>query len=348
MQLCNKLKDNGETLMRKPEGFTRGTFIATMLAIAILATVALGGCARAGARPLIDRAFALIYPELSARILKEFGDGQRGRGPEDKYLPLPFSSSPPNINSKEIYIASPAIAAAIESQIGQTGARVVSLLGDASALPSVDWDSAWAYRQMGLIAGYRAAAIRTSSPPDSRASILFSRGIGRTDAELEAFERGFDEGARAAGIQNSVIDSAEAPGNAEPGAPKSRFLKVFDVDSMGLHGDRLEQTLAACAQMLQSSPGPSVIVVAAGSLGALEKTLQTQGEVIADMRGLGQGISQKRLLAAVGENIGALVEATGQLVRELHEGKPAPKVTLVRPTLYLAGEARRALKAAQP
>ncbi len=341
MQLCNKLKDNGEKLMRKPERSVRGTINAPIAAVVILATIALGGCVRANARPLIDRAFALIYPELSARILGEFGDARLGKGqsPEDVYLPLPFVSSSANISSKEIYIASPAIAAALVGQVEQTGASVIGLLSNGGAFPSVNWHSAWAYRQMGLIAGYRTAALRVSTHADSRASILFSRGIGRSDAELKAFECGFAEGARAAGFQDLETCNDGPGGVADSNAPQSLLLTVFDVDSMELHGDRLEQTLAACEQMLQGSP--SVVVVAAGSLGALQKALDMPGDVIADLRGLGQQISKKKLFAATEENIDGLVHATERVVRAMREKKPIPDITLVPPSLYLSEEARR-------
>ena len=308
---------------------------------------AMEGCARAEAHPLIDGAFALIYPEFSARIFKEFGNSRQNRGqsPHDKYVPLPPASSPPNINSTEIYIASPAIAAMLKGQAQQSGADIVSLLGDVGAFPSVNWDSAWAYTQMGLIAGYRTAALRASTRTDSMASLLFSRGSGRTVTELKAFESAFAQGARAAGYQESEMPREGTNGNLSADLRQNQLLTVFDVDSMGLHGDPLEQTLAACAQMLQKNP--SVIVIAAGSLGALEKALSNSGEVLADLRGLGQDLSKKTLFAAIEENVDGLMRSTERLVRAIREKKPIPKDALVPPTLYLTGEARRALKAAQ-
>lgn len=300
---------------------------AQALAVAFVLVVAasLGGCARTEARPLIDRAFAVLYPELAAAEMKALG-AKKGTdagasavaGDDYSYLPLPTQSQRFDIGAEEIAVASPAVVEALQSAAKQTKTRIVSLLVPASGFSSVSWDSEWAYRQAGLVAGYRTALLRRTTAPGATAGILFARGIGRSDAELSAFEAGFAQG----GAEISL-------------------LSVFDVDAMGLRGDRLEQTLAACSQMLERGPG--VVAVAAGSRSALEKALGARSEIIADLRGLGPYRLKEKILFGIEENAPALVRAVSSAVRALHAPEAGPLAIRVPPALSLSSEARRAL-----
>ncbi len=311
--------------------FKRGTRFALIVMTVFAAIGTIHGCARSDAQPLIDQAFALMYPELSARILKEFHASTQGKigASNETYIPLPSTSHPANIDPKTLYIASPAVAASLTGFVQQTRARGISLLAEEPGFSAIVWDSAWAYRQLGFIAGFRTATLRTSSMPDAAASILFSRGIGRSDEELKAFKSAFIEGANAAGTQDL-------------GSANKNLLTIMDVDSLGLHGNRQEQTLAACSQMLQNAP--AVVIIAAGSLGAFEKTLSYRGVIIADLRGLGQNISKKKLFAALEENVAGLTKALSQLVRSLNTSVSTANTTRVKPNLYLSSEARRDIK----
>lgn len=300
--------------------------------IVVIAIAALAGCTHPRADSLFDEAFATLYPELTSRISSAFPTDTRGKKNEGTqsgdYLHIPINAASLHLHLEDIYITSPAVTACLPPSDTGTSARALCLLVQKQGYPAVLWDSGWAYREMGLIAGYRTGVLQKKAMPAAKAAVLFARGIGRSEKELNAFVNAFAVGARAAGLGKAESESA---------------LSVFDVDSMHLHGDRLEQVMATYAQMMRGSP--NIIMLAADSRGTLEKALNGNQNVLADTRGLGKDIPKSHLLAAIGENDAAVATAVEKLVRDIENDKSFPGTIYVKPSLHLSRDARRIQKA---
>jgi hypothetical protein len=286
---------------------------------------------------MVDEAFALIYPELSSKIVRKFPlasihtEEAKSSGPYLSYplqtgsieslLGAPDKRSSP---TPEIFVTTPAIAEVFPVSRLDGHAVGINLLAPADSFLSIEWDSEWAYRELGLIAGYRLASLRKQEGAGASAAMLFSRGTGRGTKELDAFEEGF---------------RLAAPGDA--GAPSpSAALSVFDVDSMNLPGDRLEQVLSALRQVEDTRP--RLLVLASGSRLALETSLGMKNvDIVADVRGLGSDIPARRIFAAIGENDSAFVSAIGDLAQKIEKkrGRREHRARQTRPYPFKGGQA---------
>jgi len=304
---------------------------------AALLSVFLAGCGRPPVHAMVDEAFALIYPELSSKIVRKFPlasihtEEAKSSGPYLSYplqtgsieslLGAPDKRSSP---TPEIFVTTPAIAEVFPVSRLDGHAVGINLLAPADSFLSIEWDSEWAYRELGLIAGYRLASLRKQEGAGASAAMLFSRGTGRGTKELDAFEEGF---------------RLAAPGDA--GAPSpSAALSVFDVDSMHLPGDRLEQVLSALRQVEDTRP--RLLVLASGSRLALETSRGMKHvDIVADVRGLGSDIPARRIFAAIGENDSAFVSAIGDLAQKIEKREAVVNTVRVKPDLILSKEARR-------
>ncbi len=297
---------------------------------------------------MVDEAFTLVYPQLSSKLIKEFpaaSPREKNLGP---YMPYPLqpekieslidaqekgSSSAFSKEGQEaaepvsIFVMTPALAGVFPLSKPSRQVVGICMLAPTESFYSVEWDSAWAYRELGLIAGYRLASLQRDGDKGATAAILFSRGIGRSPRELEAFTQSFEQGFSLASPSPTGAWLAEDT------------LVVFDLESMHLPGDQLEQILSALRQIEDKKP--RLVVLATGSRIALEKAARMKNiEVMADTRGLGSDSPIKKLFAAIGENDGALVSAARQLAYTIGAGKSAPKRVFVRPSLILSKKAR--------
>lgn len=314
---------------------------------AALLSVFLAGCGRPPVHTMVDEAFALIYPELSSKIVRKFPlasihtEEAKSSGPYLSYplqtgsieslLGAPDKRSSP---TPEIFVTTPAIAEVFPVSRLDGHAVGINLLAPADSFLSIEWDSEWAYRELGLIAGYRLASLRKQEGAGASAAMLFSRGTGRGTKELDAFRQAFtqafEEGFRLA-----------APGDAGAPSPSAAdALSVFDVDSMNLPGDRLEQVLSALRQVEDTRP--RLLVLASGSRLALETSLGMKNvDIVADVRGLGSDIPARRIFAAIGENDSAFVSAIGDLAQKIEKREAVVNTVRVKPDLILSKEARR-------
>lgn len=305
------------------------------------------GCQRPAVHAMVDEAFTLVYPQLSSKLIKEFpaaSPREKNLGP---YIPYPLqpekieslidaqekgSSSAFSKEGQEaaepvsIFVMTPALAGVFPLSKPSRQVVGICMLAPTESFYSVEWDSAWAYRELGLIAGYRLASLQREDK-GARAAILFSRGTGRSSEELEAFTQSFEQGV-----------SLEGP-TPSGGRLADDALVVFDLESMQLPGDQLEQILSAMRQVEDKKP--RLVVLATGSRTALEKAANMKNiEIIADTRGLGSDVPIKNLFAAIGENDEALVSATRRLAQTIGAGKAAPKRVFVRPSLVLSKKAK--------
>ncbi|HBK57888.1 MAG TPA: hypothetical protein DDZ37_00675 [Spirochaetaceae bacterium] len=302
---------------------------------------------------MVDEAFALVYPELSSKLVEEFPltPPHTTKGTENPrpYLSYPLQTinieslieslieapnrdpvgGPPRESSDmNILVTTPAIAQVFPKQMLGSKTIGINLLVPADSFLSIEWDSEWAYHEMGLIAGYRLASLQKDKDPGASAAILFSRGIGRSQSELDAFAQAFMEGLQRGG--DGGLGSAQA----------AETLFVFDVDSMNLPGDRLEQTLSALRQVEEKNP--RLLMLASGSRLALESVARKENiDIMADIRGLGSDLSTKNLFAAVGENTPALISAISRLSQNIEKGEIVADSMRVKPELILSREARR-------
>ncbi len=319
----------------------------------LLLFVLLTGCQRPPVHAMVDEAFALVYPELSSKLVKEFPltpphttEGTEYSGPYLSY-PLqtvkiesfieslieapnrdPVGGPPRESSDMNIFVTTPAIAQVFPKQMLGSKTIGINLLVPADSFFSIEWDSEWAYHEMGLIAGYRLASLQNDKAPGASAAILFSRGIGRSQSELDAFAQAFMEGLQRGGSGGLGPDQAAG------------MLLVFDVDSMNLPGDRLEQTLSALRQVEEKNP--QLLMLASGSRLALESIARKENiEIIADIRGLGSNLSTKNLFAAIEENTPALISAISRLSQNIEKGEIVADSMRVKPELILSREARR-------
>ena len=354
MRLCNRLGENGSKMIYKVRALhsdrARGVFRLVLGAIFLSALLV--GCGHAPAHAAADEAFALVYPELSSRLIREFptiAENKKNPSPYLSYPPQsekiesflttseskPSSSLASDKQKKElpvqVFVTTPAVTGVFPpARLGENVVLINLLAPTAQAQScfSVEWNSAWAYRELGLIVGYRLASLRHSGGGNASAAILFSVGIGRSLEELSAFTESFKKG--------FLLASSNSPHEA----PAENTLLVFDLESMRLPGDQLEQTLSALRQIEEKKP--RILVLASGSRLAFEKSLAMKEiEISADLRGLGTELSTKDLFAAIEENDVALVSAARHLARELGARKNIPNITLVKPSLALSKEARK-------
>ena len=244
--------------------------------------------------------------------------------------------------SLNIFITSPSVAIAFQEFASDDRFTLINLLTPANGFCSVEWDNAWAYQQLGLLTGYRIAALRKETAKDASAALLFARGIGRSDKELEVFNQAFREGYLRATVDNKQKQSLDQVGMIPENA-----LEIFDVDNMNLPGDRLEQTLSVLRQIEEKKL--TILIFACTSRLALERAREIQGiDIMADLRGLGKDISHKRLFAALGENSSNLIRVLRNTVKEVQNGNTEPHSEYIRPDLILSKEARRIQQKLKP
>jgi len=302
---------------------------------------------------MVDEAFALVYPELSSKLVEEFPltpphmtEGKENTGPYLSY-PLqtvkieslmesllgspnksPVGGPPRESSDMNIFVTTPAVAEVFPVSRLDGQSVGINLLVPADSFFSIEWDSEWAYHEMGLIAGYRLASLQKDKDPGASAAILFSRGIGRSQSELDAFAQAFMEGLQRGGSGGLGSDQA------------AEMLLVFDVDSMNLPGDRLEQTLSALRQVEEKHP--QLLMLASGSRLTLESAARKENiDIMADIRGLGSDLSTKNLFAAIEENTPVLISAISRLSQNIEKGEIVADSMRVKPELILSREARR-------
>jgi hypothetical protein len=331
------------------------SYLASVLArrlwgAALLLPALLAGCQRPSLHTLVDEAFALVYPELSSKLVKEFPptSSHSTGGAKDAvpYLSYPLQTATieslmgvsfshrlrgtsRETRGADIFVTSPAVARVFPKQRLGHKAVGINLLVPADSFLSIEWDSEWAYHEMGLIAGYRLASLRRDGGSQASAAILFSRGIGRSQVELDAFTRAFGEGMRLAKY------------DAQGSTAAAEALSIFDVDSMNLPGDRLKQTLSALR--LAEEKSPRLLIVASGSRLVLETAIHDEGniDIMADIRGLGPNTATDKLFVAVEENTEALLSAIRQVSRQIEKEEVVPNPIRVKPSLALSRKARR-------
>jgi hypothetical protein len=340
--------------------FRRSAFAALCFVLAVAGSLGLlSGCSHPPVSAMLDEAFALVYPDLSARLVREFpvpsSAAKTAAKATSPYLSYPVQPgkieslaqsiaqswpSGSTSSSAHIFVASPAVAHAFPVKLLDEGSTCVSLFSRAEpALPEIAqlaespsgrtlaimWDSEWAYRQIGLIAGYRIGIERKNGNTEVNAAILFSSGLGRSEADLDAFVEAFRTAMETAGARDS--DNGQA-------------LLPFNIDHMNLPGDKLEQALSALAQIKDKKP--SLLVIAAGSRTALEKAQEMKDiELAADLRGLGQGIPTRNLFAAIGENNSAIIAAIRNAAQLIEKKDVMPPIIYVKPALQFSKEAAR-------
>ncbi|SLM19426.1 hypothetical protein SPIRO4BDMA_50941 [uncultured spirochete] len=351
MRLCNGLREYGAKMMRGGKEFRFGPTFTWYILSAMLLSVFLAGCDRAPIHATVDEAFALVYPELSSKVVKEFPpipiNTREGAKNSDAYLPYPLQpgriealvnalddKNRPKASERagsaspiQIFVTSPAVAETFPPSRLDAHTVGINLLAPADSFFSVEWDSEWAYRELGLIAGYRLASLQKKEDAAASAAILFSRGTGRGQKELDAFTQSFEKGFRLAGSR------ASAP------LPPAGALSVFDVESMGLPGNHLEQVLSALRQAEDRKP--RLLVLASGSRLALEKAIGMKDiDIMADVRSLGPDLPVKKIFAAIGENTPALISAIRNLAKKIEEGDAALETVRVYPTIVLSKEAK--------
>lgn len=321
--------------------------------------ILLSGCSHPPVSALLDEAFALVYPDLSAKLVREFPVPSSAAKTAEKaaHLYLSYPVQPGKIESlaksiiqtkssstrsspAHIFVASPAVSQAFPANLLDEGNTCLSLFLPAEAtlqetaqlsqspserILAIIWDSKWAYHQLGLIAGYRIGIERNHGNAKAYAAILFSSGLGRNESDLDAFVEAFHTAMEMAGVRNSDIDQA---------------LQPFNIDHAKLQGDKLEQALSALAQI--NDRKPRMLVIAAGSRTVLEKAQEMKGiELAADLRGLGQGIPTGNLFAAIGENGDAIIAAIRHAAQLIEKKDSVPPILYVKPALQFSKEAGR-------
>jgi len=305
------------------QGRGRIRFLVFTFSCIILFCAILGGCARSEGYSLFDEAFVIIYPELASSMLHNFPSALTRRGSttdaSQNFLPLPISVTGLTVESDAAAVVSPAVAIALTHTKNEVSNPIIDLLIQQPGHFSVLWESEGAYFEMGLLAGYRTGLLRNTSKPAATAALLFSQGVGRTEREVNAFVSAFDRGMHIAG-------SGEIAQNAA--------LSVFNVESMGFQGDKLEQTIAAYAQMMDKHP--DIVMLAAGSREVVERALGKVQDLLVDSRGLGGDIPKDNLFAEIEENESAIISATRELVHEIKAGLITPKTVLVKPKMYVS------------
>ncbi|OQB95091.1 MAG: hypothetical protein BWX81_02118 [Spirochaetes bacterium ADurb.Bin110] len=309
----------------------------------VLINLLFSSCKHPAAQAIFDEAFMLLYPDLSQAVAREFPlESVASLKGAPQLLEKIIKKKTADNQSLNIFITSPSVAAALQEFASEDRFAVINLLAPANGFFSVEWDNAWAYQQLGLLAGYRVAALRKETAKDASAALLFARGIGRSDKELEVFNQAFREAYLLATIGTKQKQSS----NEVEMVPKNA-LEIFDVDNMNLPGDRLEQALSVLRQIEEKKP--TILIFACTSRLALERACEIQGiDIMADLRGLGKDISHKRLFAALGENSSYLIRALRNTAKEIQNGNTEPHSEYIRPDLILSKEARRIQQKLKP
>ncbi len=323
--------------------FRQGPARKMLYTTIVLISLLFSSCRHPMAQAVFDEAFMLLYPDLSQAVASKF-QLESVTNPEAATQLLEKMIDPKTTDNQslKIIIASPSVTPVIQEFASKGCFVLINLLTPANGFYSVEWDNAWAYRQIGLLAGYRLAVLQKETDKNASAALLFARGIGRSDTELEVFNRAFRDSYLLATMgteqENSSNQAAIMPENA---------LKVFDVDNLNLPGDRLEQVLSVVEQIEEIKP--SVLIFACTSRLALEKTCEIQGiDIIADIRGLGKDIPHKKLFASLGENRSNLLRALLKTVKEIEDGNTEPHSVYLKPSLELSKEARRIQQELKP
>lgn len=283
---------------------------------------------------LIDEAFSLIYPEIAHLVLHEFSRPTAGGGRSAALLsyPLDFAQMEARLevashDSSSIVIASPAAAAFAARKAGTFMTGGIALLaappeGLAPGWKLLSWNSREAFRMMGTLAALWAnTQIVSDAAP--RVAVVFARGPGRTPEDLAECIKAFQQALAANGL---TVDEV---------------LSVFDIDAMGLQGDRAEQVQNALRQAQSRSPG--LLVLAAGSKRAFDTAREWKETLLAaDLRGLGITSDAQRLYAAIGENPKAMAAAMRMIIRTGLE-RADDELCSVAPELVLSREAKALL-----
>ena len=309
----------------------------------ILISLLFSSCKHPAAQAVFDEAFMLLYPDISQAVAREFPlENVASPKVAPQLLEKKIEKKTTDNQSLNIFITSPSVAIAFQEFASKDRFTVINLLTPANGFCSVEWDNAWAYQQLGLLTGYRIAALRKETAKDASAALLFARGIGRSDKELEVFNQAFREGYLRATVDNKQKQSLDQVGMIPENA-----LEIFDVDNMNLPGDRLEQTLSVLRQIEEKKL--TILIFACTSRLALERAREIQGiDIMADLRGLGKDISHKRLFAALGENSSNLIRVLRNTVKEVQNGNTEPHSEYIRPDLILSKEARRIQQKLKP
>lgn len=154
-------------------------------------------------------------------------------------------------------------------------------------------------------------ATRLTEPPPPNVStprapvhLVFSYGLGRGKAELDAFKEGFASSFTA----------------LAPGRPPEESLQVMVVEDMKLAGGPQEQLQAALE--LAMAGQPKAIFLAAASATALEQLISGDGiEVGADLRDFGSQARtlHSRLFASIADDPAALAQGVIRNTRTMHQ-----------------------------
>ncbi len=322
---------------------------ASILIICAIACSCMAGCLgrrEPRAYAMIDDAFSLIYPEITNILLRDFSTSltaSRIAPPLLSYPPDPVQIdarlSLISDNADSHIIASPAIAGYLARKGESIGTRGISLLGLpqeglAPGWKVLRWDSRETFRVLGTLAAlwFNANLVskNAEAPAALHVSIVYARGPGRTDDDLNAFVEAFRQS-----LSSAAPDLDERP-SLEDGV-----ISIFDIDAMHLPGDRAAQVQSALLQAQSRNPG--LLVLAAGSSRALDAARKWQNTaIIADLRGLGTNIDTRGLFAAIGENPKAIRSTLNAEIQRAREQSFQDDL-LVAPALILSRDAQRLL-----
>jgi len=121
----------------------------------------------------IDLSFPLVYPELSRAIAHQFPTHMQSTQEEVKAA-LADIPSVPSHASPHMLLLSPALVP-LESLPETAHWPIITLLLHSDVYSSIEWDSEWAYQQIGFLAGAQIAQLRQENNPTAMAAILFLR-----------------------------------------------------------------------------------------------------------------------------------------------------------------------------
>ena len=305
--------------------------------LCMLAGTSLAGCAgrsSANVQVLIDEAFSLIYPETANLVLNEFSRPEAGGSRSTALLAYPLESGQMDArlgtasrDTGAIVIASPAAAGYAAQKAGSFKTSGIALFaappeGPAPGWKLLSWKSRDTFRDLGKLAALWAN-MQAARGTFRGVSIVFARGPGRTAEDLAECIEAFRQ---ALAVKERTVDEV---------------LSVFDIDAMGIPGDRAEQVQNAMRQAQSRSPG--LLVLAAGSRRAFDAACEWKDTLLAaDLRGLGIKIDAQKLYAAIGENPKAILAALRIAVRTGLEHLD-DSVLSVAPELVLSRDAKTLL-----
>mgnify|MGYP007111970661 CR=1 FL=1 len=163
------------------QGLARKMLYTTIVLISLL----FSSCRHPMAQAVFDEAFMLLYPDLSQAVASKFQlDSVASPGAATQLLEKMTDPKTTDNQSLKIIIASPSVTPVIQEFASKGCFALINLLTPANGFYSVEWDNAWAYRQIGLLAGYRLAVLQKETDKNASAALLFARGIGRSDTCL--------------------------------------------------------------------------------------------------------------------------------------------------------------------